>query len=81
MPRIQINVEKMLDRGPKYGWLEVQVGFEQQTSPEGGMAFASVIISLPKAEVGKISFDQIRAAALSKAVSFMQDCVKSAAAS
>jgi len=79
MARIEINVEKMLDRGPKYGFLEVQVSFEEKPSPVKGMSLASVIISLPKAEVGSMSFDQIRSVALSKARSFMEECVKNAA--
>ena len=79
MARIEMNVEKMLDRGLKYGFLEVQVSFEEKPSPEKGVSLASVIISLPKAEVGSMSIDQIRAMALSKARSFMEECVKSAA--
>ncbi len=74
--RIEINVEKMFDRGPKYGLLEVQVTFEQKASPDGTASLAYVVVSLPKAEVGKISFDQIRAMALTKAYEFMNECLK-----
>jgi hypothetical protein len=35
------------------------------------------MVPLPKAEVGSMSFDEIRAMAISKAVSFMEDCIKS----
>lgn len=75
--KIQINVEKMFDRSPQYGFLEVQVNFEEKPTPAKGVSFASVIISLPKAEAGSMSFDQIRAMALSKALSFMEECIKS----
>ncbi len=74
--RIEINVERMLDRGPKFGFLEVQVSFEEQGSPAKGISFAHVIVPLPKAEVGKMSFDDIRSMALSKARSFMENCAK-----
>jgi hypothetical protein len=74
--RITINVEKMLDRGPEYGFLEVQVNFEEKASPVKGMSFASVIVPLAKAEAGSMSFDEIRSMALSKAISFMDDCIK-----
>ena len=74
--RIEFNVEKMLDRGPKYGFLEVQVNFEEKASPTKGMSFAYVIVPLAKAETGSMSFDEIRAMALSKALSFMEDCLK-----
>ena len=80
--RIEFNVEKMYDRGPKYGILEVQVTFEGKTptgADESG-GFAQVIVSLPKAAIGKMSFEEIRTAALSKAVAFMAECVKTAAA-
>jgi hypothetical protein len=77
--RIEINMEKTLDRGPKYGFLEVQVSFEEKESPAPakGPSMAYVIISLAKAEAGSMSFDEIRAMALSKALSFMEDCLKS----
>jgi hypothetical protein len=77
--RIEINMEKTLDRGPKYGFLEVQVSFEEKTSPvpAKGTSMAYVIVPLAKADVGSMSFDQIRAMALSKALSFMEDCLKS----
>ena len=75
--RIETNVEKTLDRGPTYGFLEVQVSFEEKGSPDKGISFAQVIVPLAKAEVGSISFDEIRAMALSKALSFMEDCIKS----
>ena len=74
--RIEINVEKVFDRGPKYGFLEVQVSFEEQGSPAKGMSFAQVIVLLAKTEVGSLSFEEIRAMALSKALSFMENCVK-----
>lgn len=77
--KIRINVEKTFDRGPTYGFLEVQVSFEEEASRGKGMNFAQVMVPLPKAEVGNMSFDQIRAMALSKAISFMEDCVKSSA--
>ncbi len=80
MARIRMNVEKILDRGPKFGWVEVQVNFEKQASSDEEMALASVIISLPKADVGKLSLDEIRARALAKALSFTQECANSAAA-
>ncbi len=74
--RIQINVEKTLDRGPKYGFLEIQVSFEEKESPDKGAHFAYVIVPLSKSEAGNMSFDQIRTKALSEAVSFMEACVK-----
>ena len=74
--KIEINVEKTFDRGSTYGFLEVQVSFEEKASPAQGMSFAQVMVPLPKAEVGSMSFDQIRAMALSKAISFMEDCIK-----
>lgn len=74
--RIEINVERMLDRGPKFGFLEVQVSFEEQGSPAKGISFAHVIVPLPKAEVGKLTFDEIRAMALAKARSFIEACAK-----
>jgi hypothetical protein len=75
--KIGINVEKTFDRGPTYGFLEVQVSFEEKTSPAKGMSFGQVMVPLPKAEVGSMSFDQIRAMAIAKAISFMEDCIKS----
>jgi hypothetical protein len=76
--RIEINMEKTLDRGPKYGFLEVQVSFEEKESPAlaKGASMAYVIVPLAKAEVGSMSFDEIRAMALSRALSFMEDCLK-----
>lgn len=74
--RIQVNVEKTFDRGPQYPYLEVQVSFEEKASSPKDLSLASVIISLPKAKVGGISFDEMRAMALSKAVEFMEDCIK-----
>ena len=73
----KVYVERMLDRGPEYGFLEVQVNFEEEPSPTKGASFAFVIVPLAKAEVGSMSFDEIRAMALSKALSFMDDCTKS----
>ena len=73
----KVYVERMLDRGPEYGFLEVQVNFEEKASPAKGMSFTSVIVPLAKSEVGSMSFDEIRAMALSKALSFMEDCTKS----
>ena len=80
--RIEHNVEKMFDRGPTYGFLEVQVGFEEKALPGAaqGVGFAQVIVSLAKAEVGSMSFDKIRVMALAKALSFMTECIKSASA-
>ena len=77
--RIEISVEKTFDRGPKHGFLEVQVNFEENTSPAPakGTSLAYVVVSLAKAEAGSMSFDEIRAMALSKAISFMEDCLKS----
>ena len=75
--RIEINVEKTFDRGPTYGFLEVQVSFEEKAPPAKGMSFGQVMVPLPKAEVGSMSFDEIRAMAISKAISFMEDCIKS----
>lgn len=79
--RIEYNVEKMYDRSPQHGYLEVQVTFEEKAPPHAAkdLSFAQVVVSLPKADVGSKSFDAIRAMALSKAVSFMEECVKSAA--
>ena len=74
--RITVNIEKMLDRGPEYGFLEAQVNFEEEASPAKGMSFASVIIPLAKAEAGGMTFDELRATALSTALSFMEDCIK-----
>ena len=78
MARIMMNVEKTFDRGPTYPFLEVQVSFEEKAVGGSGMNFAQVMVPLTKAEVGGMTFDQIRALALSKAVSFMEECVKSA---
>ncbi len=80
--RIEYNVEKLYDRGPKYGILEAQVTFELKdpTGPGEGGGFAQVIVLLPKVKVSTMSFEEIRAEALSKAVSFMAECVKSAVA-
>jgi len=75
--KTKVYVEKMLDRGPEYGFLEVQVNFEEEPSATKGASFAFVIVPLAKAEVGSMSFDEIRAIALSKALSFMEDCTKS----
>ena len=77
--RIEFNVEKTFDRSPSYGFLEVQVSFEEKASPDPakGPSSAYVIVSLAKAEAGSMSFDEIRAMALSKARSFMEDCLKS----
>lgn len=75
--KIQVNVEKTFDRGPQYGFLEVQVNFEGQATATQGPNFASVIVSLPKAKVGSMTFDDIRAMAMSSAVSFMEECAKS----
>ncbi len=77
MPKIQMNVEKTFDRGPTYGFLEVQVSFEEKASPAKGVSFGQVMVPLLKAEVGNMSYDQIRTMALSKAISFMEECVKS----
>ena len=76
--RIEINVEKTLDRGPNYGFLEVQVSFEEKAppGPAKGESMAYVVVPLAKAEMGSMSFDEIRAVALSKAISFMEECVK-----
>lgn len=74
--KTKVYVEKMLDRGPEYGFLEVQVNFEEEPSATKGMSFAFVIVPLAKAEVGSVSFDEIRAMALSKALSFMEDCTR-----
>jgi hypothetical protein len=78
--KIQVNVEKIFDRGIQHGFIEVEVNFEEKASPAKGVSFASVIVSLAKAEVGSMSFDDIRAMALSKALSFMGDCTKSCGA-
>jgi hypothetical protein len=74
--RIEVNVEKMLDRGPEHGFLEVQVNFEEKAPIAKGVSFASVIVPLAKGEAGKMSFDELRAMALSKAISFMEECTK-----
>ena len=74
--RIIINIEKMLDRGPEFGFLEAQVNFEEKASPAKGASFASVIVPLAKSEAGGMTFDELRATALSKALSFMEDCIK-----
>jgi hypothetical protein len=78
--KIQVNVEKMFDRGTQHGFIEVQVNFEEKASPAKGVSFASVIVSLAKADVGSMSFDEIRTMALSKALSFMEECTKSCGA-
>jgi len=75
--KIQVNVEKTFDRGPRYPFLEVQVNFEEKSTPVKDLCFANVIVSLAKTEVGSMSFDEIRAKAVSKALSFMEDCIKS----
>ncbi len=76
MAKIEVNVEKVLDRGPKYGFIEAQVSFEEKSPHAQGISFASVIVPLAKAEVGSIPFDQVRSMALSKALSFMEECIK-----
>lgn len=75
--KTKVYVERMLDRGPEYGFLEVQVNFEEEPSAAKGASFAFVVVSLAKTEVGSMSLDDIRALALSKALSFMKDCTKS----
>ena len=75
--KIQVNVEKTFDRGPQYPFLEVQVNFEEKSSTDKALSFASVIVSMAKADVGSMSFDEIRAMALSQALSYMEDCIKS----
>ncbi len=77
--KIDISVDKTYDRGPKHGFLEVEVTFEEKVSPgsERGVGFAQVIVALPKAEVGGMTFDQIRAKAMAQAFSFMAECLKS----
>jgi hypothetical protein len=75
--RLVMNVEKTFDRGPTYGFLEVQVSFEEKATAAEGVSFGQVMVPLPKAEVGSKTFDEIRAMALSKAISFMEDCIKS----
>ena len=74
--KIEFNVEKTFDRGPKYGFLEVQVSFEEKAPTDKGVSFGQVVVPLPKAEVGSMSFDQIRTMALAKAISFMETCIK-----
>jgi len=74
--RIEANVEKILDRGPQFGFIEVQVNFEEKKSIAEGISFAYVVVPLAKAEVGGMSFDEIRAMGLSRAVSFMEKCLK-----
>ncbi len=74
--RIEISVDKMVDRGPKYGFIEVQVTFEEKATPSAGIGLAYGVVPLPKAEVGSRSFDEVRAMALSKALSFMRTCLK-----
>jgi hypothetical protein len=69
-------VERILERGPEYGFLEVQANFEEEQSAAKGSSFAFVIVPLAKAEVGSMSLDEIRVMALSKAFSFMEDCTK-----
>lgn len=76
---IQVNVEKMFDRGPQYPFLEVQVNFEEKSSSVNDLSFAYVIVSLAKGEAGSMSFDEIRAMAMSKALSFMENCIKNVA--
>jgi hypothetical protein len=76
---IQANVEKTFDRGPQYPFLEVQVNFEEKSSKVKDLSFAYVIVSLSKGEIGSKSFDEIRAMAMSKALSFMENCIKSSA--
>jgi hypothetical protein len=79
--RIEYNVEKVFDRGPKHGFLEVQVTFEEKAPPGAAQStsFAQVVVSLAKAEVGSKSFEELRVMALSKAVSFIEECARSAA--
>lgn len=74
--RAKVYVERMLDRGPEYGFLEVQVDFEEEPSATKGASFAFVVVPLAKAEVGSMPLDEIRAMALSKALSFMEECTK-----
>lgn len=74
--RIQVSVEKMFDRGHQYAFLEVQVNFEREASATQGPSFASVIVSLPKAKVGSMSFDEIRTMARSEALAFLEDSIE-----
>jgi len=74
--KIQVNVEKTFDRGPQYPFLEVQVNFEEKSSTAKDLSLAYVIVSLAKAQVGSMSFEEIRTSALSKALSFMEYCIK-----
>lgn len=71
--KIQISVEKTFDRGPEYGYLEVQVNFEGKATTTRGPCFASVIVSLPKPKVGSMSFDEIRKMARAEAISFLEE--------
>lgn len=79
--RIIFNIENMLDRGSEYGFLVAQVDFEKEAWPAKGMSFASVIVPLAKTEAGSMTFNEIRAAALSKTLSFMVNCQKNSVAS
>ncbi len=73
---IKVNVEKMFDRGPEYPFLEVQVNFEEKSLSVKDLSLSYVIVSLAKSEVGSMSFDEIRAMAMSKALLFMAECIK-----
>ncbi len=77
--RIEISVDKIVDRGPKYGFLEVQVTFEEKSLPDTGIGLGYVVVPLPKSDTGDKTFEQIRAMAVWKAASFLERCVKSAA--
>ncbi len=55
----------------------MQVSFEEKAPHVKGLRLGQVMIPLPKAEVGSMTFDQIRALALAKAISFLGDCIKS----
>jgi hypothetical protein len=76
---MQVNVEKTFDRGSQYPFLEVQVNFEEKASSAKDLSLAYVIVSLAKGEIGNKSFDEIRAMALSKALAFMEKCIKNSA--
>ncbi len=77
--RIEITVEKIVDRGPKFGFLEVQVTFEEKALPDRGIGLGYVVVPLSKADTGDKTFEEIRAMAVWKATTFLERCIKSAA--
>ncbi len=81
MTRIETSVDKVVDRGPKYGFIEVQVSFEEKAQPDRGIGLAYVVVPLRKADVGTKTYEEIRTMAVAMARSFLERCVKTSGTS